>query len=80
MKIHYSGKLTGIDFKFHGSFDVQATAEQAKQNSETLVKVAVSKFRDKIQHYEYNFEDTEFLEVYFYENGEEINIYKKQKK
>jgi hypothetical protein len=80
MKIHASAKFTGSAIPFHNEFDLEIQKEQIKPNTDKIVNMALQKFKIKCADYfKVNFADMCFFECYYFENGKEINLFKKEK-
>ncbi len=65
---------------YHGEFEVQANPAQIREQKGRVVGAAIGFLKKKCEE-EFNadFEKLKFFEVYFYENKEEVQIFKKIK-
>lgn len=80
MKIHYCAMFDDKEMSYHGEFEVQATPAQIREQKDRVVSAAVGFLKKKCEE-EFNadFEKLKFFEVYFYEDKEEVQIFKKIK-
>lgn len=65
---------------YHGEFEVRATPAQVREQKDRVVSAAIGFLKKKCEDgFSTDFEKLKFLEVYFYENKKEVQIFKKIK-
>lgn len=80
MKIHISAKFSTSYLRFHDEFDLEASEIQLLENKEKVATFAISSIKKKCEEYfESEFGTMVFFEVYFFVNGIEKLIFKKEK-
>jgi len=80
MTIHTSARFENSVFSYHNQFDVNATETQILANPEKVTNLAVANFKKKCEEYfKIEFGTMVFFEVYFFVNGIEKQIFKKEK-
>ena len=81
MTIHYSAEFEALEMTYHGEFEVTATEEQAKQQTDRVVSIAVGKLKHKCICWEIDFETMNKFQVYYFnrETKSEVLIFKKEK-
>ena len=80
MKIHTSTKLSHSESKFHTEFDLNSTPQQISENIEKVTNYAIQKLKEKCENYfKIEFSTLVFIEVYYFINEKEIEIFKKEK-
>lgn len=72
MKVHASARFTNSIIPFHNEIDIEL--------NENTVNMALQQFKIKCaEYFKVNFADMCFFECYYFENGKEINLFKKEK-
>jgi hypothetical protein len=80
MTIHTSARFTNSPMHYHNYFEVNAPESQILANTEKVTNLAVANFKKKCEDYfKIEFGTMVFFEVYFFVNGIEKQIFKKEK-
>jgi hypothetical protein len=80
MIIHTSARFENSPIHLHNQFDVNASETQLFANPEKVTNLAVSNFKKRCEEYfKIEFGTMVFFEVYFFVNGIEKQIFKKEK-
>ena len=80
MKIHSSAKFENKKISFHNVFELKKDAVTILENKEKVTNLAISNFKEKCEEYfKIEFSQMNFFEVYFFNEGQEIKLFKKEK-
>ena len=80
MKIHVSSKFSHSETNFHTEFELNSTPQQISDNIEKVTNFAIQKLKEKCDNYfKIEFNTLAFIEVYYFINEKEIQIFKKEK-
>jgi len=80
MTIHTSARFENSPMHYHNYFEVNAPESVILANPEKVTNLAVANFKKKCDEYfKIEFGTMDFFEVYFFVNGIENQIFKKEK-
>lgn len=80
MTIHSTAKFNGHPLGYHYNFDLDISIEQIEPNAKAITNLAIKGMRKKCAEVFFvEFETMHSFEVYYYEKGKEVSIFKKVK-
>ena len=80
MQIHSTAKFSGHPLGYHYNFEIDIQRDQVEPNAKGLTNLAIKGMRQKcLEVFFVDFEKMDSFEVYFYEKGKEVTIFKKAK-